>query len=325
MRTSRARRSDARRPPPVSTSAPAPSTPAPVAPTSDVAPAGAQRGWLLFCLFALYVIWGSTYLAMRWALVSFPPFLMAGTRFLTAGSLLFAVMWLRGAPLPSPRQWGASALIGFLLLVVGNGGVALAQHLGVPSGVAAVLVGSVPLWAALFGGVFGQWPGRAELGGLALGFAGVVVLNLGGDLGGHPLPMLAMLLAPLSWAFGSVFSRRLPLPQGLMATAAQMLCGGAMMLGISLAMGEHLTGVPEPRAVLSFFYLVVFGSLVAFSAYGYLLRHARPALATSYAYVNPAVAVLLGVGLAGESLRPVTWVAMATILVSVILIARRKR
>lgn len=302
-----------------------PATALPSAPLLPTANAGPSRGGLLFSLFALYVIWGSTYLAMRWALTGFPPFLMAGMRFLLAGSLLFVGLWLRGAPLPTRAQWGASAVTGFLLLVVGNGGIAFAQNLGVPSGVAAVVVGSLPLWTAIFVGVFGQWPGRAELGGLALGFGGVVLLNLGGDLGGSLLPTLALLLAPVSWAFGSVWSRRLPMPQGLMATAGQMLCGGAMMLGISFLLGERLAGVPNPRALLSFGYLVVFGSLVAFSAYGYLLRHAKPSLATSYAYVNPAVAVLLGVGLAGETLGPLTWGAMAAILVAVMLLARAKR
>ncbi|RKI52667.1 drug/metabolite exporter YedA, partial [Corallococcus sp. AB049A] len=137
--------------------------------TSDIAESAPHRGRLLFSLFALYVIWGSTYLAMRFALAGFPPFRMAGMRFLLAGGLLFAGLRLRGQPGPGLRQWGAGAVTGFLLLVLGNGGIAVAQNLGVPSGVAALVVGSMPLWAAIFGAAFGQRPGHAELAGLVLG------------------------------------------------------------------------------------------------------------------------------------------------------------
>jgi drug/metabolite transporter (DMT)-like permease len=277
---------------------------------------------LVFCLFALYAIWGSTYLAMSWALVSFPPFLMAGLRFALAGTLLYGFLRLRGMPNPSLRQWGAGAATGTLLLVIGNGGVAFAQQ-WVPSGVAALVVGSMPLWAALFGGLFGQWPGTAERWGLALGFCGIVLLNLGGELGGRVLPAVALLIAPLSWAFGSVWSRRLPMPPGLMATATQMLCAGALMLLIGFARGERILGTPEPRAVAAFVYLFLFGSLVAFSAYGYLLRHARPAVATSYAYVNPVVAMLLGMYLNDEKPSRFAFAAMAAILTAVMLLTRK--
>jgi drug/metabolite transporter (DMT)-like permease len=280
---------------------------------------------LLFCLFALYVIWGSTYLAIRWALQGgFPPFLMAGTRFTLAGLMLYTVLRLRGHAHPTARQWGAGALIGLLLLVLGNGSVVFAQQ-WVPSGVAALVVGSVPLWAAVFGGLFGQWPGRAERWGLLIGFCGLVLLNLGSDMRGNLWAAFALLLGPVTWAFGSIWMRRLPLAQGLMSTATQMLTGGAMFLVLSFSMGERLTALPAPRALLAFGYLVVFGSLVAFSAYGYLLRNARPALATSYAYVNPMVAVLLGTFLAGESLSTWSFVAMGAILGAVVLLTRSKR
>lgn len=296
--------------------------PADSAPANTNAPASNGRGMVVFCLFALYVIWGSTYLAMHWALASFPPFFMAGVRFLLAGALLFGFLRLRGLPNPSRRQWAAAAATGTLLLVVGNGGVAFAQQ-WVPSGVAALVVGSMPLWAALFGGLFGQWPGRAERWGLALGFCGIVLLNLGGELGGRLLPALALLVAPMSWAFGSVWSRRLPMPPGLMATASQMLCAGALMLLFSLGLGERVQGVPEPRAIASLVYLLLFGSLVAFSAYGYLLRHARPAVATSYAYVNPVVAMVLGMYLGGETPGRFAFAAMAAILIAVMLLTRK--
>ncbi len=301
----------------------APSAPVSL-PSGDVLPGGAQRGWLIASLLSLYVIWGSTYLAIRWALEGgLPPFQMSGVRFMLAGALLFAVLWLRGAPVPTARQWGASALVGLLLLGVGNGGLVFAQQ-SVPSGVAALVVGSLPLWTALFGGLFGQWPGHTERWGLAIGFGGIVLLNLGSDMGGSLLPTLALLVSPLSWALGSVWSRRLPMPRGLMSTAAQMLCGGVVMLVFSLVIGERPTGMPTPRAVMAFFYLVVFGSLVGYSAYGYLLRNARPSLATSYAYVNPVLAVFLGGILAGETMTPTAWLAMGAILGAVVLLTRKK-
>jgi drug/metabolite transporter (DMT)-like permease len=293
---------------------------------SDAGAPGAQRGWLITSLLSLYLIWGSTYLAIRWGLEGgLPPFLMSGTRFMLAGGVLFAVLWLRGAPVPDLRQWASSAVVGLLLLGIGNGGLVFAQQ-WVPSGMAALVVGSLPMWTALFGGLFGQWPGRMERWGLAVGFGGIVLLNLGGNLGGQWLPTLAMLVSPVSWAFGSMWSRRLPMPQGLMSTAAQMLCGGLLMtLFGSLALGEHLpTAMPGPRAVFAYFYLVTFGSLVGYSAYGYLLRHARPALATSYAYVNPVVAVFLGGVLAGETMGATAWLAMGAILGAVVLLTRKR-
>ncbi|AKJ07833.1 drug/metabolite transporter (DMT)-like permease [Archangium gephyra] len=292
---------------------------------ADTTPADPNRGMLIFCLFALYVVWGSTYLAIRWALQGgFPPFLMAGLRFSLAGLILYTLLRVRGYAHPSVREWGAGALIGTLLLVMGNGGVVFAQQY-VPSGVVAIVVGSVPLWAALFGGLFGQWPGNAERWGLAIGFCGLILLNLGSDMSGNGWASFALLVGPITWAFGSIWSRRLPMAQGLMSTATQMLTGGALFLLISFLLGERLTTLPSPRALSAFFYLVLFGSLVAFSAYGYLLRNARPALATSYAYVNPMVAVLLGTFLAGESLSTWGMLAMGAILGSVVLLTRAKR
>ncbi len=300
------------------------SSPAPLSAAlpAESATSDERRGWIVFCLFALYIIWGSTYLAIRWTLTGFPPFLMAGLRFTLAGVLLYTWLRLRGAPAPTRPQWVAGAITGTLLLVVGNGCVAFAQQ-WVPSGVTALVVGSMPLWMALFVGLSGQWPGSSERWGLALGFCGIVLLNLGGELGGRPLPILALLIAPVSWAFGSVWSRRLPMPPGLMTTATQMLVAGAAMLVISGLLGERMQGMPNARAISAFFYLLVFGSLVAFSAYGYLLRNARPAVATSYAYVNPMVAMLLGMFLGGETPGRYAFVAMVAILAAVMLLTRK--
>jgi drug/metabolite transporter (DMT)-like permease len=305
----------------LSSSAPTLSTSLP----AESTPADPGKGWLLFCLFALYIIWGSTYLAMRWALEGgFPPLRMGGLRFTLAGIILYTVLRLRGTPAPTSRQWMAGAFTGLLMLAIGNGCIAYAQQ-WVPSGVAALVVGSVPLWAALFGGLYnGQWPKWAERLGLALGFCGIALLNQGGELGSQWLPVIALLLAPMTWSFGSLWGRHSPsMPPGLMATATQMLCAGAMLMGLSTLVGEHMVGLPTARGLGAFLYLVAFGSLIAFSAYGYLLRHARPAVATSYAYVNPMVAVLLGVVLGGETPNANVFLAMTAILTAVVLITRK--
>ncbi|MBX3226229.1 MAG: drug/metabolite exporter YedA [Labilithrix sp.] len=276
---------------------------------------------LALALFAVYVVWGSTYLAMRIAIETVPPFLMAGPRFLLAGSAMYAFLRLRGMKAPTRAEWGAAAKVGVLLLTFGNGAVAVAEQ-SVSSGVAAVIVASMPLWAAVFGRLFGDAQGRREWIGLALGFAGVVILNLGGDLA-FDRRGLVCLLAPITWAFGSVWGKRLPLPRGGMATAAQMICGGAAMIVLAIVTGERFTQVPSLRSLGAIAYLALFGSIVAFTAYTWLLRHARPALATSYAYVNPLVAVLLGRFVGGEPLGLTVLAAAGVSIAGVALIARR--
>ncbi len=279
-----------------------------------------ERLALAAALLSVYVIWGSTYLAIRIALEGLPPFLMAGARFVVAGVVLFAVLWLRGAPAPSPRQWGNAALVGGLLLVGGNGGVVVAEQT-VASGLAALGVATVALWAALFAGLWGQWPKRLEWAGLAVGFAGVALLNVGGGLRASPVGALALVVGPVSWALGSMWSRHLDLPSGLMASAAEMVAGGVMLLAISGAAGERAPRSLATRPLVALVYLIVFGSWIGFSAYLYLLRHARPAIATSYAYVNPIVALGLGVVLGGEHIEAGEWAATPVILAGVALLA----
>jgi drug/metabolite transporter (DMT)-like permease len=289
------------------------------APASPPAP----KLWVLVCLLAVYVIWGSTYFGMRVALEVFPPFLMGGIRFLLAGSILFIVTRARGAPWPTPKQWLASTFVGALLLACGNGFVGLAER-SVDSGVAATVVATMPLWAALFGAFFGDRPSSLELVGLLLGFGGVLVLNRGGSLSFHGVDAMVLVLAPMAWALGSVWSRRLPVPQGLMSAATQMMGGGAVMLALALVRGErpiafHLGGL------VAFGYLVTFGSLLGFTAYGYLLRNTRPALATSYAYVNPVVALVLGALWNGESFTRNKIVACVLTIAGVGLVTLAKR
>ncbi len=282
-----------------------------------------RQGWLSIglALLAVYIIWGSTYLAIRWAVQGLPPFFMAGARFLIAGALLFVFLRLRGTPLPRSKEWGGAALVGVLLLVGGNGLVALAEQ-WVVSSVAALAIATTPLWAVLFARIWGRWPRRLEWLGLALGFLGIILLNLGSTLHANLLGTALLLLAAGSWALGSVWSQHLPLPaSGPMSSAVEMLTAGVVLPILGLAHGEHLTW-PAPAASLwALVYLIVFGSLVAFSAYVYLLRHVRPSLATSYAYVNPLVAVILGASLAGEA---ITWQVLAAllfILTGVVLVA----
>jgi len=276
---------------------------------------------VLLALATVYLVWGSTYFGIKLALEGYPPFLMAGMRFLGAGIALYAWLRLRGTPAPTRAQWRTTAVMGALLLGGGNGLVCLAETT-VSSGMAAIAVASMPLWAGLFGWWYGRNPSRREWLGLVIGFAGVVLLNLQGELRGSPAGALALLLAPIAWAFGSMWSRGKPLPTPFMGTAAQMLAGGALMLVIGALRGETLQAQPPLSATLALFYLAGFGSIAAFSAYVYLLDRVRPALATSYAYVNPPIAVLLGVLLLGEQFTLASSVAMAVILVGVVIITR---
>jgi drug/metabolite transporter (DMT)-like permease len=282
-----------------------------------VAPLRGRLGVVL-ALLAVYLIWGSTYLGIRVALEGFPPFLMAGVRFLIAGGVLYVALRAGGAPSPSRAQWGGGALLGMLLLAGGNGGVTFAEQ-WVASGLAALGVATVPLWAALFAGLLGRWPGRVEWLGLALGFIGVVLLNLEGDLRAQPIGALILAFAAASWAFGTIWSRRLTLPDGLMASAVQMLAAGPALLLAGLVSGERFLSLPAARPLFALGYLIV-AALIAFSAYNYLLRRVRPALATSYAYVNPPVAVGLGVWLAGERIGGSGLLAMVVILAGVALV-----
>ncbi len=285
-----------------------------------------ERLLIILSLLSLYFIWGGTYLAMRIALQGFPPFILAGVRQLTAGILLFLFLRLRKHALPTRKQWLTAIVVGGLLLVVGNGGVVFAEQ-WVSSGLAALALGAIPLWAALFSGLFGRWPTRIEWFGLGLGFSGLVLLNLENGLHANPLGAIVLLIAPMAWALGSILSQHLPSPKGLMASASQMLAGGVMLFIVGLGAGERMTSIPGPRPLAAMAYLIIGGSLVAFSAYGYLLRHVRPAMATSYAYVNPLVAVGLGVALAGEQITMVGLIAMLTILsgVGLVSLGRERR
>jgi drug/metabolite transporter (DMT)-like permease len=282
-----------------------------------------ERAPILLALAAVYLVWGSTYLAIRYALEGFPPFFLAGARFAVAGALAYGIARARGAAHPTAAQWRSAAIVG-TLLVFGNGCVVIAEQ-WVTSSVAAVAIASVPLWIALFAGLFGRWPSRGEWIGLAVGIAGVALLQTGGDLRASPAGALLLTVGCVSWSLGSIYSGRLPLPKGLISSAAQMLIGGLVMLAVSLVRGEHIAAAPSAHAVLALVYLTIFGSIVAYTAYQFLLSKVRPTLAASYAYVNPVVAVGLGAALAGETVAPRALWALALILGGVALLAFRRR
>ncbi len=273
-------------------------------------------------LLSVYIIWGSTYLAIELGLNGgYPPLMMGGIRFVIAGIFLFVLMALRGAALPTPRQWLNSGIIGILLLVGGNGGVMMAEHWNVATGLAAVVVAGVGIWAALFAWFFGRAPGKLEWLGLAVGLGGVALLTLQGDLSANPIGAAVLVGGTMCWAFGTVYSQRLDMPKGLMSSAAQMIVGGLAFFGGSLALGERFTGMPTLEGTAAVAYLIVFGSLLGFTAFTYLVQNVKPVLATSYAYVNPIVATLLGIWWLGETITPTGIIAMVIILAGVALIA----
>ncbi|TDK53170.1 drug/metabolite exporter YedA [Pseudomonas moraviensis] len=276
---------------------------------------------LIAAFFALYVIWGSTYLVIRIGVEYWPPLLLAGVRFVIAGSLMYAWLRWRGAPAPTWAQWKAAGLVGILLLSFGNGAVSVAEHTGVASGVAALAVATVPLFTLLFGYFWGARNTRLEWAGVALGIIGIAMLNMGSNLQSSPLGAMLLIFAAASWAFGSVWSKYLPLPAGAMASAVEMLVGGVVLLIGSALSGEHLQAMPPLEGWLALAYLIFFGSIIAFNSYMYLLKHVRPAAATSYAYVNPAVAVLLGVVFVGETIGIEEALAMLVIISAVLLIS----
>ena len=291
--------------------------------SSLVAVPSSRRDSLLigFSLFALYIIWGSTYFGIRIGVQSFPPFFMNAIRFTVAGAILYAVLRARGTAHPKKLEWWSAFRIGLFLIIGGNTGTTLAESLGVASGLAATIVATMPLWAALWSMLWGQRPRMLEVAGMVVGLIGVLILSLDNNLRGNPTGAIVMFIAPMFWSFGSIWSKHVTLPQGLMASATEMLTAGILMFPISFLIGEHLTKTPSLESLLALVYLITFGSLIAFSAYLYLLTKVRPTLATSYAYVNPIVAVILGVFWGQEKIGINAFIAMPIILSAVGLVA----
>ena len=280
-------------------------------------------------LGAVYVIWGSTYLAILFAIDTIPPFLMAGTRYLTAGALLYGWARLRGAPRPKLVHWRSAVIVGAFLLLVGNGGVVWAEQ-KVDSGLAALLISTEPIWIGILVWLRSgrQRPNPRVIAGMLLGFIGLVMLvrpsGSAGVSGIDPVGAAVLVLASLSWAWGSLYGQRAPFPDSpLAATGMQMLGGGALLMVASALTGEparFALSEVSLRSALAVGYLIVFGAIVAFPAYVWLMRVAPPVLVSTYAYVNPVVAVLLGWAFANEPLTAATLISAAVILAGVALI-----
>ena len=289
----------------------------------------ASRGQIIAAFASIYLVWGSTYLAIMYAVETIPPFIMGGARFLVSGTLLYGWARYRGAPKPTRLHWRNAVIAGAFLLLGGNGAVVWAEQY-VPSGLTALLVSILPFWLVII-----EWarpprrrPSGLVLAGLVLGFIGIIVLigpgNLGGDGDVPILGALVLILGSLSWAIGSFWSRDAALPEsGLLTTGMEMLGGGALLLIVGLLSGElgafDVHSVSKASAI-GLLYLITFGSLIGFTSYIWLLDKVSPARLGTYAYVNPIVAVLLGWAIAGESLTIRTGIAAAIVICAVALI-----
>lgn len=289
----------------------------------------ASRAQIIAAFASIYLIWGSTYLAISYAVGTIPPFIMGGIRFVVSGAMLYLWARYRGAPRPTRLHWRNAIVAGGFLLLGGNGAVVWAEQF-VPSGLTALLVSILPFWLVII-----EWvrpphrrPSGAVLIGIVLGFIGIVVLVGPSDVGGHgdvrPIGALVLILGSLSWAIGSFWSRDAQLPEsGLLTTGMEMLGGGVLLLTVGAVTGElshfDFHGISNASAV-GLLYLITFGSLLGFTSYIWLLDKVSPARLGTYAYVNPIVAVLLGWAIAGERLSIRTGIAAAIVICAVALI-----
>lgn len=273
----------------------------------------------LLALSITYLVWGSTYLAIRFGVESFPPFMMAGARFLLAGLLLFTYLRWQRVPAPSRKQWMAAGVVGVMLLALGNGTVTYVQQT-VSSGLAALTIATAPLWMALFGLCYRTQPKPLEWAGIVMGMLGIAVMSFGKELHGDVVSVCLLVFAAGSWSLGSIWSQRLPMPSGLMSSAAQMMVGGGVLLIASFSQGEAWPVSVSLRSWGAFAYLVLFGSILAYSAYLYLLKTVSSTLASSNTFVNPVVAFVLGAWLADEYIGVHEVVALLLIVVAVLLI-----
>lgn len=284
---------------------------------------------VILAFLSIYIIWGSTYLGIRFAIETIPPFLMAGVRFLIAGGTLYAFTRLRGMQVPTRIHWRSAVIIGGLMLLGGNGMVTWSEQY-IASGLAAVLVTTVPLWIVVFDAIRQQkMPGLQVLGGLLLGFGGVVFLvgpaNVASDADINLMGVGGVILAAVLWAMGSLYSREAPLPEGspLVSVSMEMLAGGVWLMLMSLVTGEYTRvdiSAISLSSIVAVIYLIIFGSIIAFTAYIWLLKNVSPARAATYAYVNPAIAILLGWTIGDEALTLSIIIASIMIVGAVVMI-----
>jgi len=282
-----------------------------------------RRGFsplILACLASTWLIWGSTYLAIRFALAGFAPFFLMATRFLCAGALLFTWQLARGARLPNRREWRNAALIGTLMLGGGMGGTAYAEQT-IASGIVVAFIAGIPLLLVLINLAFRVFPRRSELLAVTVGFAGVLMLTQGQAMQASSTGLSALAFAELCWALGSILSQRgFALAPGATGFASEMLCGGAVLLVVSFLNGESWHWPSIYGAWGAWIYLVVFGSLIAFNAYMLLLAKTSTSVASSYSLVNPVVALLLGVSIGAETVTGWEWLAAGVVMLGVVLL-----
>jgi drug/metabolite transporter (DMT)-like permease len=277
------------------------------------------------CLAATWLVWGSTYLVIRFALVGFKPFFMMATRFIVAGAVLMAWQLLRGATLPTAREWAHALLVGTLMLGGGMGGTAYAEQT-IASGLVVAVIAVMPILLVIINLAFGVYPQRSELLAVGVGFVGVLMLTQGAGIHGSPAGLLAIGLGTCGWALGSVLSQKTcPLAPGATGFASELLCGGMALLIMSALRGEswHLPTAPGPWVAWAF--LVIAGSLIAFNAYMVLLARTSGSLAASYTLVNPVVALFLGVTFGGESISLWEWLSTGVVLLGVVILLLGRR
>jgi drug/metabolite transporter (DMT)-like permease len=273
---------------------------------------------IIVCLIAVYVLWGTTYYAIKIAISGFATFFLVGTRFMFAGALILGWQMLRGAPMPTFAQWRGAALIGCLLLLAGNGTVALGEH-WVSSGAAVALVSSVPLTTAAWSCLFGERPARLEWLAMGVGTLGIAVMLLGHDLQASRLGVAVVLGGSLCWSLGTVLARRVALPAGATGFGAEMLCAGLGGFLISALAHERWTFTTAISPWAAWGYLVIFGSLIGFSAFRFLVERVSVTLATTYAYVNPPVALFIGWWLGHEKFSTQLLMGLPVVLAAVAL------
>ena len=275
---------------------------------------------VISCVAATWFVWGSTYLAIKFALVSLPPFIQMGSRFIVAGAVLLVWMKLRGATMPNLLQWRNALIVGALMLGGGMGGTAYAEQT-IASGLVVAFIACQPVIQAVLLSFWGIKPKPLELCGIAIGLIGVALLVTGQGMSGSNQGLVAISIAITAWGLGSVLSQKVtPLAPGATGFASEMIMGGIVLMAMSWISGEQVRLPIDPLAIAAWVYLVFFGSLIAFNAYMILLAQASPALATSYSFVNPVIAMLLGITFAGEIISPREWVSVGIILVGVFLI-----
>ena len=278
---------------------------------------------ILILMLVLYAVWGSVFLANRFSLESFPPFMLNAVRFLSAGVFLYVLLRSRGDEGLGLRGWLDSFIVGAMLFIGGAGLLCVGQQ-WVASGLSATLLASTPLWTVLFAGIWEKMPTPMEWIGLGIGIVGVALLNFDKGISGNPLGAVIILAASVIWSLGSVLNNRFKSLDKPIASATEMIAGGVLLLGISILTGEKISWPLTARASMGMFHLVVFSSIIGFTLYRFMLRTVRPALATSYTLINPITATVLGALFAGECVSLISVAAMAVVLSGVALVFRAR-